>query len=264
MSVLANLNSMTQYPSIPTLHAMDSRGRLTNQVAVDFGTQEILGTEKIDGTNARIILLPTYDHVPATDRRAYLIGSRKEILTAQGDLVANPSQGIVDTLQWVAQRANVLDMRSARHLDRDESIRVLYGEVYGGKIGKASANYTNIGRVGFRFFDIVDIELAEWSSMIDWAPEKVAAWRDGGGQKFLGEEAFQLTAQACGLEYAPRIVSTTADRIATHNDAHALCRLTTSVHLDGTGGPAEGMVLRTLDRSLIAKIRVEDYRKATR
>lgn len=51
-------------------------------------------TEKVDGTNSRIIVLPD---------GSYLIGSREELLYARGDLIGNPALGIVDALRDVAE-----------------------------------------------------------------------------------------------------------------------------------------------------------------
>src|SRR3954470_23466594 len=65
---LRTVNSVTKYPSIPTYHELDPRngGLLDTCVSFD-GT--VIGTEKVDGTNSRIILLPD---------GAWLLGSREE------------------------------------------------------------------------------------------------------------------------------------------------------------------------------------------
>src|ERR1043165_1712275 len=91
---LAAVNSMTKYPSIPTYHALDPRnGNLTDETVPFNGP--VFGTEKIDGANARIILLSD---------DTYLLGSREELLYAKGDLIENPSQGIVTALKPVAEK----------------------------------------------------------------------------------------------------------------------------------------------------------------
>ncbi len=73
---------MTKYPSIPTYHALDPRnGGLLDETVPFTGT--VLATEKVDGTNARIVQLPD---------GGYLLGSREELLYAKGDLIGNPSQ----------------------------------------------------------------------------------------------------------------------------------------------------------------------------
>ena len=56
---LAKLNSATKYPSILTYHELGDRGRLKETVQVPFVEgQEIFVTEKIDGANGRIVVLP--------------------------------------------------------------------------------------------------------------------------------------------------------------------------------------------------------------
>lgn len=91
---LNKLNSMTKYPSIPTYHALGDKGTLLEQIVtfnVDDG--EVILTEKVDGTNSRIILLPDGN---------FVLGSREELLFAKGDLIGNPALGIVDALKNIA------------------------------------------------------------------------------------------------------------------------------------------------------------------
>jgi ATP-dependent RNA circularization protein (DNA/RNA ligase family) len=47
---------MTKYPSIPTYHTLGDKGILLEET-ISFDSEVIL-TEKVDGTNSRIILLP--------------------------------------------------------------------------------------------------------------------------------------------------------------------------------------------------------------
>ncbi len=68
---LNKLNSMTKYPSIPTYHALGDKGALLEQTVSFDG--EIILTEKIDGTNSRIVLLPDGN---------FVLGSREELLFA--------------------------------------------------------------------------------------------------------------------------------------------------------------------------------------
>lgn len=90
---LKKLNSLTKYPSIPTYHALGERGKLSETIQVNFANQFIIGTEKIDGTNARIICFSD----------GYVIGSREELLYAKGDLIGNPAMGIVEALKPLAE-----------------------------------------------------------------------------------------------------------------------------------------------------------------
>ncbi|WP_236142941.1 RNA ligase family protein [Nostoc sp. CMAA1605] len=88
---LNKLNSLTKYPSIPTYHALGEKGKLLEETVTFDG--EVILTEKVDGTNSRIILLPDGN---------YVLGSREELLFAKGDLIGNPALGIVNSLKGVA------------------------------------------------------------------------------------------------------------------------------------------------------------------
>ena len=89
------LNILTKYPSIPTYHVRGDKGRLTEEVGVDFSSEEKLNiSEKIDGTNGRIIV-SSYARDLTLD---YLIGSREEILYAKGDYVITNTLDIVKNL----------------------------------------------------------------------------------------------------------------------------------------------------------------------
>lgn len=118
---LGKLNSMTKYPSIPTYHALGDRGTLLEQT-VNFDGEVIL-TEKVDGTNSRIVLLPDGN---------FVLGSREELLFAKGDLIGNPALGIVNALKDVAN--SLMPLKN--------SITVVFLELYGGRITAASKQYT--------------------------------------------------------------------------------------------------------------------------
>ncbi|KUL29243.1 RNA ligase family protein [Actinoplanes awajinensis] len=241
---LRALNSLTKYPSIPTYHELDPRnGGLTGSVTAFPGP--VLGTEKVDGTNSRLIMLPGGD---------YLIGSREELLLARGDLIGNPSQGIVAALRAVA------DALPDQQLPVD-TLRVYFLELYGGKIGAQAKQYSTRGAVGWRLFDVAEVpDLAE---RLTWPAERIAAWRDGGGQSFATEDALQAVT---GFELTPRLFTVDgADLPADVAGMHAFLgeRLPeTLVALDDSGQRrAEGIVLRSPDRSVIAKARFQDYER---
>lgn len=237
---LRALNSATKYPSIPTYHALGDRGSLTEEATAFHG--DVILTEKIDGTNSRIIVMPDGD---------WFIGSREELLTARGDRVPNPALGIVEALHGVAPRLTA---------DADESILVAYLETYGARIGGQAKQYTATGAVSWRMFDLAFIPFG----VLSWEREKIAAWRDGGGQRFAREATMQEAAANWGIELTPRLGVVPAELLpATVEDTHAWlveAAASTRVALDeGALGRAEGIVLRTVDRSVIAKARFEDY-----
>lgn len=250
---LARINSMTKYPSIPTYHKLDPANGDLLETAIQFSS-EVVVTEKIDGANARLIAFSSGE---------FIIGSREELLYGKGDLVGNPKDGIVDTLKEWAYGLEFLDV-----IDRPT---VIYMEVFGGKIGRHHANYTSTHDLDFRIFDMMEIPSSEFSAMLDWELDKIASWRDNGGQHFLTED--QLTGRAAtgGLNAfavphlfrvngseLPQSVSDMAVWMKDHLQ-------TTDVAMDErAGGHPEGMVLRSLDRSVIAKARIEDYNRTLR
>ena len=262
-AMLARLDSATKYPSIPTYHVLDpkGRGRLTEAVLVDFSeVDEFEAHEKIDGTNCRLIFPPDGDHP--------LIGSRNELLTFLGDVVHNPAQGIVDAVRDTAAR-----LHGTGHLAAPDDWTVIYGEVYGGRIGPHAKDYAGDGvTTGFRVFDIAHVP----AYVLDWEHEKIAAWRDHGGQQFWTSVDREDAAGILGLETVPALGAYAVDPTGPTLHATSAFKLPTSLENtwrwlrsvsttslaaldDGARKVSEGVVVRTPDRRLIAKIRHEDY-----
>ncbi|GAA1518382.1 hypothetical protein GCM10009827_036930 [Dactylosporangium maewongense] len=240
------LNSLTKYPSIPTYHTLDPRnGGLTSPATVFPG--DVIATEKVDGTNSRIVLLPD---------GSYLIGSREELLYAKGDLIGNPALGIVGQLKPVAAG-----------LPAGDGIRVYFLELYGGKVGGAARQYTSDSTLfGWRLFDVVD--LPDWSTPLSLSSAAVSAWREAGGQPFVPESTLAALAAAAGLSLTPRLWhragSALPPGIAEMQELLTDSLPATLVGLDGAPGRAEGIVLRAPDRSVIAKARFQDYERTLR
>jgi hypothetical protein len=248
---LRALNSATKYPSIPTYHRLGDKGRLQEDVLTPFPLDpetEYEITEKIDGTNARIIL--------ATESDEYIIGSREELLTHSSDVIYNPSQGIVDALGKHA--LGQLGRRAYDEAKWRSDVVVLYGEVYGGKIN-AAKNYTQTASFGFRVFDVAFFDKADFAR----SPEDLARWRDAGGQQFAVSRDRRTWCKEFELEHVPTIghvhdvptsLPATWEWLATK-----ILTASTAAALDGQPGKPEGIVIRTSDRKRIAKLRVEDY-----
>lgn len=235
---LTALNSATKYPSIPTYHEID-RG-LLREPTVSF-SGDVLLTEKVDGTNARIIVFPNGD---------YVLGSREELLHARGDFITNPALGIVDALRGLADRITA----------PEAGIRVHFLEVYGRKVTKASAEYTGTQAIGHRLFDVASID----PNVLERPVEAISTWREDNGQRFHTEHELTALAEQNKIALTPRLGTITASELPT--DLREMQELlashlpTTRAALDdgGTGRP-EGIVLRTSDRAVIAKARFEDY-----
>jgi hypothetical protein len=245
---LDKLNSATKYPSILTYHALGERGALTEELTTFAGItpdEEVYLTEKVDGTNGRIVLLPDGD---------YFIGSREELLYAKGDRIQNPALNIVETLQPLAEQLTDGSFFVGIH--------TLYLEVYGGKIGGQAKQYSGTGRISCRLFDVSYASVR----VLDKPREEIASWRDGGGQdwfsvKLLGEISEQHT-----IPLVPYLeVDNGEDLPKSVQDMYGLLLAEipeTRVGLDDkAGGKPEGLVLRTADRSRIAKARFQDYER---
>lgn len=242
---LAKLNSLTKYPSILTYHTLDPKnGGLLEDVTAFAGT--VVGTEKVDGTNSRVICLPD---------GCYLLGSREELLYGKGDLIGNPSLGIVDALKETADR--LCDG------GRDE-IMVYYFEVFGGKVTANSKQYTGEQRVSFRLFDVV--ALREYDALLSQPAAQTAQWRENGGQSFADEATLERVAAQYSLTLTPRLFAIDGAELPRGIPEtlaflrmrlpESRCRLD-----DAGGGKPEGVVLRSPDRSAIAKARFEDYER---
>ncbi|WP_437477398.1 RNA ligase family protein [Sorangium sp. So ce1014] len=245
---LKKLNSITKYPSIPTYHAMGDGGRLTEERQVGF-EGEVYLSEKVDGTNSRLIVSSDGD---------YIIGSREELLHARGDRIWNPSMGIVDAVRPVAERF----FQSGRWTS---AVMVLFMETYGRNVGGNAKQYTGMKTVSVRLFDVIVFD-GELEEMARRSPEEIAAWRENGGQPFVGSELTAAHAEGLGIEPTPRLGTVTAQEIPMSIQdtaawlASKLDRTRCALD-DGAGGAPEGIIARSADRSRIAKLRFEDYRR---
>jgi hypothetical protein len=248
--LLPAINSATKYPSIPTYHAMGERGRLLPDLPVAFdGPVHV--SEKIDGTNARIVVMNAGHEGPR-----YIIGSREELLTHSDDIVHNPALGIVDGLRSIAERTLTVEWSF--------ECLVLFGELYGGRVGASSKVYTATQATGFRLFDVLAFS-AEWQELLHKDPRDLAHWRDGGGQPFVPVDEIAGYADKLGASVVPNVGAGApplgvAETLAWLENAMGSG---TRCAIDGPGGRAEGVVVRSTQGRRIAKVRFEDYERTT-
>lgn len=250
------LNSATKYPSIKTFHVLGERGRLTETVTEFPGP--VLGYEKIDGTNSRVIVLPN---------GKWLIGQREQLLTACDDIVYNPSLGIVDTLRPIAVGPANGVINSLSDSGYGNLIRVYYFEVYGGRVSKASKQYTSTQAYDARLFDVAHIDL----DVLDWKLEEISSWRENGGQSFCTVDEMLTIAIEEGLGIVPPVAILAAGEMPTTlagtyemMKAHlpyTRAQIDPEEAETGLKGVPEGIVFRSPDRSVIAKARFEDYER---
>lgn len=243
---IEKLNTLTKYPSIMTYHNLGDRGCLAESFVDDkdfSSVDECYITEKIDGTNARIIYADG----------DYIIGSREELLFAKGDRIVNPQLNIVNTIKNMADKL----------MFGPDGIVVLYGEVYGGNVTKSSKEYTDRKTLGFRMFDIADI--ADFS-ILEQPIENISSWREHGGQKFNDVNVVLDFCQYHNFDVVPYLSvikgnEMPKDRLSTFKFLKNFSE--TKAGIDNHG-KAEGIVVRNLDRSIIRKIRFEDYEKTAK
>lgn len=253
MEEMGTINSATQYPSIPMYHKLGERGRLLPERTLDWsGVDKVYVTEKIDGTNARIILPPA-----EVGDTSLIIGSRQDLLFRTEDTIWNPAMGIVDTLFRTVDLERLEDAQIEGH------VTVIFGEVYGHKGTPAWKQYGN-GEPQFRVFDVAVVPI----EVFTWDRPKIAAWRDSGGQQFLDHEQLEVFCSDFGLTPVPHEgvlhpnaaengLPETLDGVYRWLDSY---QMSSSAGFEGfSGGKPEGFVLRSADRKLIAKARFEDY-----
>lgn len=246
---LDKVNSLTKYPSIPTYHAMGDRGVLKPEVQVAFPSGvELVGTEKIDGTNGRIIFLP--------DGNVF-IGSREELLYAVGDLFGNTTLGIVRTLRSTAERLKA---------EWGPQWTTVFCEVYGGDVpGWKQYTSADARASDFRVFDI--ITMTDWEMQLQRPIEKIAAWRDHGGQSFCSTEALAQICSVSDLRVAPCLFDGEVPMPVGFDESMEFLKRWapgSKAQINDGLGRAEGIVVRTPDRKLIAKLRFEDYERTQR
>lgn len=255
---LRKLNSITKYPSILTYHNLGPKGSLVDSLVEDmaFANKPIYITEKIDGTNSRIVFI-TDATGAAID---YIIGSREELLFAKGDRIINPALGVVNNLKPIADTVCLLSDGNIPL--RPNSIYCLYGETYGGNINGAK-QYSGHGNYGIRFFDMWQTSLDNVQDLLQMDIDQISRWREHGGQPFAHIDVLEKFCNDFGFERVPYIREAIGTEIphdlqGVWNWMQEFANSTALIDNDGKG-MSEGVVVRYADRSLIRKIRFEDY-----
>jgi len=238
------INSFTRYPSILTLHKMD-RGVLTDVITTDISGETLHASEKIDGTNVRLIFWGD----------EFLVGSRKQILHYSNDLFWDDAMDIVN--QFYSLNIPII---------QPDKLTIVYGELYGGKVTANSKNYGK-EQHGYRVFDVA---VFDDLSILDKPIEQISKWREStinssvSEQLRYGQPFVDLdTLKQYNYELVPR-VEFHLDSLDHASVLNALKQFipTTNVALTDTAKMGtEGVVLRNHDRSKIVKLRFEDYEK---
>lgn len=270
---LPQLNTLTKYPSILTLHALGEKGRLTSALTTPAVLGQTLSTtEKIDGTNCRLLVFAD---------GSYVVGSRENLLHASGDLLFDPAQGIVEGLRRLVLPGHPAhDLSALIHRQPDgqpAALTVVYGEFYGGRVTAGSKHYGPPELVGFRVFDVAAFaDEAALQQLLGREQQDLSLWREAEtpaglryGQPFLPTDALAAYLVRTGLPAVPALASLTLPATAeelTHEAMLTLLRAqlpqtTAALGETATPGKAEGIILRSPDRQRIVKVRFEDYER---
>jgi hypothetical protein len=230
---LGRLHARTAYPLIPSYHPPDpDDGTLGPPLPKPPG--DVIATELLDGVTCRVLLFAD---------GSYLIGNPVRWLYASGDVIGDAAQGIVTVVRPLA------DSLATDVSVVPDTALVVYGEVFGGKT-PAAARYTGRREVGYRTTDVATVDLSE-----------------DVGLTFLLEKELTAFAAQHGLPLVPRVARFPARDLPNKPDGvltlieevlpSSRCRL----DADAEGDPA-GLIVRSPDRSWVATLRLDDYRRA--
>lgn len=244
------LNTLTKYPSILTYHVPAEKGVLRPFLAENKSfpeDEQCFITEKLDGANSRIIV---FDN-------DYIIGSRILFLYAKGDRFGDPTLNIVNTVKPYAE----IMAETLKH--QNKYVYVIFGETYGGNITLGSANYTIDRSLSFRVFDIVALPLKKIETLLSYDIEKIMIWRENKNTYFKNVDEVKKISDECKMTTVPYMdVVKGSDMPVTLEDTHDWLKqyYTTRAGINNHG-MSEGVVVRTKDRKLIRKIRINNYEK---
>lgn len=244
------LNTMTKYPSILTLHQINQKGILIDGITTDITDEQMYATEKIDGTNVRIICA----------ENEYIVGSRETLLHFKGDTFWGSDLGIVDAM-YKLEMPYLLTKLPPMY-----QMFVIYGELYGGNVSSASKNYGK-DKLGFRVFDISFYD--DFSVLERFTQEQISGWRERESETGITYGQKFFTRKTCEqffpqFQYVPQIPF---DLQANYSHENVLTKLNeylpkTTVSLsENEFMRPEGVVIRNETRSKILKLRFEDYHK---
>lgn len=259
------INTFTKYASILTMHQLWDKWVLKDELTTDISWETMYATEKIDGTNVRIVYY----------KWEYLVGSRDEILYYSEDLYYAQNLGIVDRLHHIIEQELwtpelwdwIWNSVSLSEENSDENMYIFYGELFGGNIGKYWKEYGGKNDFWFRLFDIVEVKPEEFEIMYEELP-RVSSWREHSigtaleyGQNFLS--VHDRESRFPHFQYVPTLEL----NFESYEHNHVLEKLEevlpeTMVKLtDDWLGQSEWVVLRNHNRTKIVKVRFQDYKR---
>lgn len=238
------INTFTKYPSILTLHQLGEKGKLKNELTTPIENEILTYTEKIDGTNARIICYGD----------EYLIGAREFILHHSNDLYYDNAQYIVDGLK----KLNIT-------IPKTDVFTVIYGEFYGGKTSSNAKCYGQ-DKNGYRIFDVA---VYNDLSLLDMPLADISRWREREtqdgikyGQNFMTRDEMEFNFPE--FDKVPFVNFDLGDlsHITILDNLKKYIPTTNVALSENATKKVEGIVGRNANRTKIVKIRYEDYERA--
>ena len=232
---------MIKYPKIESLYKRDDKFKFTKERRITDidNVKNIVITEKIDGTNAQIVLSIDYNTLAVKVR---FCSKETEILQKDVMFIANTCTkklNIKKISEWYYNEF-ALDQQLGRVKENVVEVR-LFGEVYGAGINKGG---TYSKEKDFRLFDIqIGEHFVDYSTLIE-------------------------IAEKLGIKTVPLIYNgLQEDLLEYENIKDYVCRLTTKIIDEGgTGGLVEGIVIRPepllLNRfggRIIIKVKLNDF-----
>lgn len=269
------LNTLTKYPSILTYHELGERGRLNevlNNVQPNEELKElevVFVTEKIDGTNFRIIV----------NKNGYIIGSREHLLHAKEDLIISDPwvNAAIPYAERLLSIVKGFDTKQEVNIGLDineDTVFVFYGELYGANIGRAARNYTDDKDVfNFRLFDIAYINNLSDILISCKNIDEVHNIRENERKFFSVFEQVWFDNLNIStslnedklIQFVPFLASRFWTQIPkTLEGIYEFLKKfdTTKVAIgEKEAGRSEGIVIRSDDRRFIRKVRFEDYER---
>ncbi len=242
---IGRLNVLTQYPEILTFHTLVDKKATSNHYN-SVGPWTL--TEKINGLNTRLILLPTDD---GKQWEGVFIGGRDQLFWWSKDVLANHHLGEVNLLKSTALRLLGLP-------PKDSGVIVFYGEFYGGKHMIGGREYGSLP--AFRLFDIAAYK--DYRVLLTKTPVEIKVWKEFNEPVWCNEEELKLAAQVYNLLLVPFLgevaqVPTQVEKVLPWLESLLPA---TQCPIDSSAlGKAEGIILRTKDRRRIYKMRKVDY-----
>ena len=263
---LEKINSLTEYPSILTYHKLGTKGCLLNEVYDEnkFDPESILEvTEKVDGTNMRLIL--TNDD--------YLVGTRSNIVHAKGDRIITDS-----TVNTVLSSCDYLIKSFASDVESDV-VLIVFGEVYGYNISNGSKEYCSVNTLAsrkFRVFDVRVIPCIEFEKLLEKDISNISRWKSDSTDYWYDYNALDIFCTQFQLERTPELTRIKAKDLPSDFGATYkwIKKFNKSQAVIGTPdnkkeysdlfGKSEGVVIRDIDRKHICKLRFEDYERTSK